>query len=161
MVLAANAEVNDLDVGIERGHERLAVEIEVEILVVACALGIVEHLPAVQPAIGQACDTDRVIDHGRDRAADMGAMTEKITRSVAVVPIFLDRVHEIGMSGVDTAIEHSDMNPPRTWPRSIEPSDGAKAPLPDLHGIGGGTEPPVGNGLDQIHRPGGAQALQD
>ena len=161
MVLAADAEVDDLDVGIERGRERLAVELEVEVLVVACALGIVEHLPAVQPAIGHACDADRIIDHGRDRAADMCAMAEKITLSVAVVPIVLDRVCEIGMPDVDTAIEHSDMNPPRTWPRSIEPSDGAKPPLPDLHGIGGGTEPPVGNGLDQIHRLRGTQALHD
>ena len=83
-------------------------------LVVAFALGIVEHLPAVQPAIGHARDTDRIIDHGRDRAADMRAMAEEITLAVAVVPVFLDRISQIGMSGIDTAVEHGDMNPPRT-----------------------------------------------
>jgi hypothetical protein len=79
---AANTEVDDLDFRVQGGRECAAVKFEIEILIRASRFGVVKDLPAMEPAVGDACDSDRVVDEGCDGTGNMRAMTKKITRAV-------------------------------------------------------------------------------
>src|SRR4029450_1498238 len=114
-----------------------AVKLEIEILIRASRLGVVKNLPAMEPAVGDACDSDRVVDEGCNGTGNMRAMTKKITRSVSVVMVLLDRFFQIGVILIDPAVQHGHMKFRSIGMLAVEPADGAQSPLPVDHRIRG------------------------
>ena len=156
---AANAEVDDLDFRVQRGRERAAVKFEIEILIRASRLGVVKNLPAMQPAVGDPRDSNRVVNQGCNGTGNMRAMTKKITRGVSVVMVRLDRLFQIGVSVIDSAVQHGHMKFRGVRMLAVEPADGAQSPLPVDHRVRG-AQPSVRHRLNQIHGLRRTQPLQ-